>query len=76
MTYKEFSMWCNKRACDGMWSYNMAIICSDMMIYMRRTPIWRRRKAWEAIEPLATHIVERCKQHYCGARMDLEGNDG
>lgn len=27
MTYKEFSKWCNERACDGCWGMIEAIIC-------------------------------------------------
>ena len=27
MTYKEFCDYCEDRCCDGMWSYEMALIC-------------------------------------------------
>lgn len=72
MTFKEFDEWCNARACDGMWSIDIAIVSSSILNQMFKTAIWRRRKKWKDFEPDATKIVERCKQHYCGARMDEE----
>lgn len=31
MSYKEFSNWCEERACDGRWSMMDAIACSEMI---------------------------------------------
>ena len=47
MTFKQFQIWCNKRAADGWWSTATAIGCSEVMLEMHKTPFWKRKKRWE-----------------------------
>ena len=70
MSFKEFDEWCNARACDGMWSLDIAINSGIILDKMFKTKIWRRRKMWKEFEPVASSMVELCRQHYCGAEMD------
>ena len=34
MSFKEFSDYCNKRACDGLWSMSEAMWCIDTFEYV------------------------------------------
>lgn len=72
MSFKEFDEWCNARACDGMWSLDIAINSCIILDKMFKTPIWRRRKKWKEFEAEASYLVELCMHHYCGAKMDAE----
>lgn len=47
MSFNQFRTWCNQRAADGCWGLATAIICTDVMVEMGRTPFWRRTKRWE-----------------------------
>lgn len=64
MKYKEFVQWCSARAANGQWDMHKAISCANMIRTMQATPIWRRKKKWETIEPWAAQIVEICERHY------------
>ena len=48
ITFKEFSKFCNARACDGKWGLETAIICCDAMreVYKEK-PLFRKNKAQE-----------------------------
>ena len=46
MKYKEFSDWCNQRACDGCWSMKTAIYCIDLCSYINSFAPWKREKIW------------------------------
>jgi hypothetical protein len=75
MTFKEFDEWCNARACDGMWGIDIVIRSGIILDKMFKTPIWRRRKKWKEFEAEASYLVELCRQHYCGAKMNAEVHD-
>ena len=44
MKFKEFSSWCNDRACDGCWGLTEAIICSNLAEEIYKLPFWNREK--------------------------------
>lgn len=46
MTFKEFTSWCNERACDGCWGMLTAMICLDLMVTVNKIPFWKREKVW------------------------------
>jgi len=47
MTFKEFSAWCNQRACDGMWGMNEALACLEVGKMIYKVPFWKREKEWQ-----------------------------
>ena len=49
MTFKEFTRWCNERACDGCWSMNTTIFCIDIVNRVREKPFWKREREWQRI---------------------------
>lgn len=49
MTYKEFSDWCNKRACDGCWGMNEAVFCIDILDKVQKQPFWKRERKWQEL---------------------------
>ena len=58
MTFKEFVIWCNERACDGCWGMNEATICIAIMAEVKNKPFWKRKKKWKMIEDeVVTKIV-------------------
>ena len=48
ITFDEFSEWCNRRACDGQWSMQTAMICIEVYdkIYAIKS-IFRKKKKRE-----------------------------
>lgn len=44
MTFKEFTAWCNERACDGRWGMVEAMVCIDLMAEIRKLSFWKREK--------------------------------
>ena len=46
MTFKEFSKWCNERACDGCWGMKEAMICVTICEDIYKKPFWKREKIW------------------------------
>lgn len=60
MKYKEFTNWCNQRACDGCWSARTAIYCIGVCEIINSYPFWKREKIWrEQYERLVvSNIVE------------------
>lgn len=56
MKYKEFSKWCNDRACDGCWSFNTAVICIEILSTVRKIPWYKREKTWK--KEYETFVVE------------------
>lgn len=46
MTFKDFEKWCEERACDGLWGFQEAVLCTDIICILRKKPFWRREKAW------------------------------
>ena len=49
MTYKEFRVWCNVRACDGYWGISAAQLAIDFLPIMDEVPWWKREKVWQKI---------------------------
>lgn len=50
MTFKEFTKWCNERACDGRWSMDTAIYCIQIGREIKALPFWKREKAWNEVK--------------------------
>ena len=55
MKFKEFSDWCNQRACDGCWSMATAIYCIDICSVINSYSFWKREKIWK--EQYEEHVV-------------------
>ena len=49
MKFKEFSDWCNRRACDGCWGMAEAICCCETAQAIYKFPFWKREKMWQEI---------------------------
>lgn len=47
MKFKEFSKWCNERACDGYWGIKEAMICSHICQKIYKLPFWNRERTWK-----------------------------
>ena len=47
MTFKEFSAWCNQRACDGMWGMYTSLACMKVGTAIMKKPFWKREKEWK-----------------------------
>lgn len=47
MTFKEFKVWCNQRACDGCWGMLEAMACIDLIETVNKQPFWKREKFWK-----------------------------
>ena len=47
MTFKEFMVWCNDRACDGLWSLREVMEVLDIVSDVMKTRPWRREKYWK-----------------------------
>ena len=55
VTFEEFIRWCNRRACDGQWSYQVAIICLEVVNKVTSVkPLFgkkkKREKKWNEIK--------------------------
>ena len=50
MKFREFVKWCNKRAADGCWGMNEALICSHIISEIKKKPFWKREKEWKKFE--------------------------
>lgn len=57
LKYKYFVDWCNQRACDGRWGLQEAVICIHILEEIRETSIFKRKKKWLELEPVANEIV-------------------
>lgn len=59
MKFKEFSEWCNNRACDGCWGMKEAIMCSNICKEIYKLPFWKREKAWKDLYEnfITTNVV-------------------
>ena len=59
MTYKEFYIWCSKRAHDGCWGYSEAVCCLTIIDEIKKLPFWKREKKWKEYEcEVVMQIVE------------------
>ena len=52
MKFKEFTKWCNERACDGCWSLNTSMFCIDIINQVKSAPFWKREKKWQLLNEL------------------------
>lgn len=60
VSYKEFKEWCNERACDGRWSFQDAIVSSQIIDRVERIKIrgiFKRKQTMEAREKEFRKIV-------------------
>ena len=48
MTFKEFELWCDKRASDGCLDMEIANLCIRVIGIIRRQPFWKREKEWKS----------------------------
>ena len=46
MTFKQFSHWCNERACDGLWGMLGALVCIDVYNEIKKHHFWKRETVW------------------------------
>jgi hypothetical protein len=61
MTYKEFKSWCDKRVCDGLWSFDTATKCINIIeevesikvkflgFTLKKQTEEKREAAWQSI---------------------------
>ena len=71
MTFKQFTNWCNERACDGRWGMVEAMVCIDIGTKINKLPFYKREKIWkeqyrdsvmyEIINPIEKKIAEYLK---------------
>lgn len=70
MSYKEFREWCNKRAADGCWGSNTAIICLNILKEIEQEKFWRRNKLWkekfeeEVVRDIVNPINKKIEEVY------------
>ena len=70
MKFKEFTGWCNERACDGCWDMQTAIICSEIMKDVRKQSFWKREKYWrencekEVLEEIVNPLNQKRKEMF------------
>ena len=68
MTFNEFMVWCNQRACDGCWSIGTVVACLDIISDVRRKPFWKREKYWKkhyeamVVEQIVNPINQRIEE--------------
>lgn len=67
MKFKEFSAWCNERACDGCWGMMEAMICCNVCSDIYKLPFWKREKYWrecaeKEIMPIVNATNEKIKE--------------
>ena len=75
MTFKEFSDWCNERACDGCWGMQTAIFCINVMNEVNKQVFWKKEKKWQELNAddcIVKGIVEPINQKI--AKMSEAGN--
>jgi hypothetical protein len=68
MTFKQFTQWCDDRACDGHWDMLTAMVCIDLHDRVMLIPFWKREKTWknkymnqvlnEIVNPINKKIAE------------------
>ena len=44
MTFNQFSKWCNARAADGYWDFEVAVCCWQIVLDVEYQKWWRREK--------------------------------
>ena len=47
MTFKQFTAWCNERACDGCWSFDVVTFWD-----VKKQPFWLREKHWQILNEM------------------------
>ena len=47
MKFKEFTNWCNERACGGCWGMLKAIACINLINEVMKIQFWKREKFWK-----------------------------
>ena len=47
MTFKEFMVWCNDRACNGVWNLIEVATVIDIIDDIKKKRPWRREKYWK-----------------------------
>ena len=64
MTFKQFSRWCNERACDGLWGMLDALVCIGIHNEINKHPFWKREKVWreQYLDQVMTEIINPIEQ--------------
>ena len=63
ISFKQFSAWCNMRACDGKWGMGNAIECSQLCSDMYKVFFLKREKVWkEKYEPRMRELVNEIER--------------
>ena len=84
MKFKEFTNWCNERACDGCWGMLEAIACINLINEIMKIQFWKREKIWkenyeqqvleEIINPIEKKLEEmkKMKKIINGKKYDTD----
>ena len=56
MTFKEFTKWCNARACDGNWGLHHVLTCTSIYNEIKEIPFWKRERVFK--NKYAKHVYE------------------
>lgn len=68
MKFKEFTNWCNERACDGCWGMLEAIACINLINEIMKIQFWKREKIWkenyeqQALEEIINPIEKKLEE--------------
>ena len=73
MTFKEYEIWCNARACDGYWSYDTARFCIGVLQFIKSLPFWKRKEAWRKCASLMIRgVINPINQKICATNKRRE----
>lgn len=75
MTFKQFKAWCNERACDGCWSFNVVTFCIEIIKDVKKQPFWRREKQWQILNEMFD-IENKVVNHINAKIEELEKEGG
>jgi hypothetical protein len=75
MTFKQFKAWCNERACDGCWSFNVVTFCIEIIKDVKKQPFWRREKHWQKLNEMFD-IENKVVNHINAKIEELEKEGG
>ena len=75
MTFKQFMAWCNERACDGCWSFDVVTFCIEIIRDVKKQPFWRRERHWKILNEMFD-IENKVVNHINAKIEELEKKGG
>ena len=75
MTFKEFSGWCNKRACDGCWDISTAICCIEICSKIKALPFWKRNKELNKLKDYVEKEIVQVIEKKLNCQRQMSRND-